>query len=149
MTKETARASPFLFRTLQILSEIIVSASSVDIEKRQLCSLSDRRDCDVRYFTNLAWIRSSSSFTNRGRRLIGLQSEGSDGSLEFLSTGTTDDRFQQSGKQEDASHLLYSLEKQVASSVRPRHQEIKIAVIVKHHARRRFLRRSCSTITSF
>jgi hypothetical protein len=51
-----------------------------------------------------------------GRRLIGRYLPGSDLSPSFLKTGTTDEDFQQEGKQDSAKHLLYSLARTGESS---------------------------------
>ena len=61
-----------------------------------------------RCLVQLALIKDSKILLIIGRRLIGRYLPGSDLSQLFLKTGTTDEDFQQEGKQNSAKHLLYS-----------------------------------------
>ena len=64
---------------------------------------------DVKMFSQTIITKRSKIVQITGRRLIGRYLQGSDLAPSFLKTGTTDEDFQQVGKQDSAKHLLYSL----------------------------------------
>lgn len=76
----------------------------------------ERIPCKVRCSTNLELIRAYSTQPKRGRRLIGLQFEGSGGSSDFLKIRTTEKDFQESGKKKIAYYIMQRLERTGASS---------------------------------
>ena len=69
-----------------------------------------------RCLVKLSLIKYSKVLQIIGRRLIGRYLPGSDHSPSFLKTGTSDEGFQQEGKQDSAKHLLYSLSRTGKSS---------------------------------
>ena len=108
ISSATARVAPDLLKVLAILSDTTVRRSAVDQEdlkpywkhKKDHISLGDQQ---------LLFTSFSKTLLITERRLLGLCFLAVDLSPTFLNTRTTNETYQQSGKQDSFSHLLKSL----------------------------------------
>lgn len=93
------------------------TTAEFNLEKWKLCFLSERKHGRVKCLTNPELIRIFITLAKICRKLIGLQIERSDRPPEFLKSGSTEQDFQQTVKQEDDLNFYSSLQKTRASKL--------------------------------
>ena len=109
ISSATARVAPDLLKALAILSDTTVRRSAVDREDLKPYWKSEIKPHFSRWSTILLFISFSKTLLTTERRLTGWYFLAVDLSPTFLNTGTTEETFQQSGKQDSFRHLLKTL----------------------------------------
>ena len=99
-----AQVSPDLLKALAILSDTTLRKSVVDREDLKPYWKSEKRPYFSRGSTILLFTGFSKTLLTTERRLTGQYFLAVDLSPTFLNTGTTDETFQQSGKQDSFRH---------------------------------------------
>ena len=108
ISSATARVAPDLLKALAILSDTTVRRSAVDREDLKPYWKLEKRPHFSRWSTILLFTDFSTTLLTTEGRLTRQQVLAADLSPTFLNTGTTDETFQQSGKQDSIRHLLKS-----------------------------------------
>ena len=108
MSKATAQVAQSLLKIETILSDTTLSRPAVNWEDWNHTENQKEKPHFLRWITRLLFISFSKSLRITERRLTGLLFLDIDFSPTFLNTGTTDETFQYSGKQDSSRHLLKS-----------------------------------------
>ena len=106
ISSATVRAAPELLKALAILSDTTARRSAVDWEDLKPYGKLEKAPHFSRWLTVLIFTRFSKTLVTTERRLTGWQCLAVDLSPIFLRTGTSDETFQQYGKQDSFRHIL-------------------------------------------
>ena len=111
-----ARVAPDLLKALTILSDTNVRRSSVAREGSKPCGKLEKNPHFSRWLKCLLFTSFSKTLLTTERKLTGRYFLAVDLSPTFLNTGTTDETFQQFGKQDSFRQILNSSAKIYESS---------------------------------